>query len=137
MHALLGGGSRKKQELHDLEPPLKRLGEKGVSGIARCYVTFLLPRRGFKPLIPLPLQIFQKGAMRFERLMGFRLATGTGDSEETIVIDVVGNNFILAVVFNERIGIDETLAERVIKMSKDLVMPMMGSSEEVRLWYAL
>lgn len=137
MHALLGAGSRRKAEQNDLAPPLIRLGEKGISGIAHCYAMYELPRRNFKTLIPLPLQIFQKGSMRFERLMGFRLATGTGDSEETLVLDIHENNLHLAVVFQEHIEIDETLSEKVIKMSKDLIMPILTVSEEVKSWYAL
>ena len=114
---------------------LKWLGEQKVSGVAHFHVSYNLPRRLFTPILALPMQILRIESLPFDRVLGVRLGKlGEGDEVRSLIIDYVGNSLRLALSFESDTGVDETVLQRMVSSSRDLVVPVLVRSKEVEEW---
>lgn len=138
IHASVGGGRRRRVSYTEVDTGLRQLGQLGVQGTGQVHIVYEAPSRSFKPVIPLPLRISQPGALPFDRLMGFRVGQLDGTrTTRSLIIDSVGSSLQLSLSFEEELAVNENLLPSVLRISKNLVMPMLAKSREVEQWYNL
>lgn len=140
MHVRRGAVRRRRGATRgaDVVGALDYFATRNVSGVGFCQISFLVPRRQFKTVIPIPLTIFQQGAFPFDRLMGFRLGTGQrGESEESLIVDTHENDLHLALTYSRRFDVDQKLLLNVARASKDMIIPLIVRSREVQNWHKL
>ena len=130
------GRGRGRTPFKPVDLALRTLGEAGVRATGTCQISFLLHKRRFKTLIPLPLTLFQESAFPFDRLEGFRLgSSGNAGQDRSLIVDTHENDLHLALSYDQEFSVDESLLPTAVTHSKQFIRPFLASSQEVDEWF--